>query len=106
MHPFLLDPPEVPGIKDSFVVEGNQFTYSCPYIPGSPAMTKVTWTRNGVTVSSSTHLMLTSVNHTRDEGFYTCIAENTMQPTGGEQQPGHSNKSFHLNVNCKYNLNT
>ena len=73
------------------VTEGNPGGYNKP----------VTWKKGDVILHSSSHqlsdnkLTISSLNHTVDDGNYSCAAEN-------EAGTGDFSATFHVLINCKY----
>ena len=86
--------------------EGNSVTLTCDVTDGNPGgyIKPVTWKKGDVVLHSSSHhqlsdkvLEISSLNHTVDDGNYSCAAQN-------EAGMGDFSAKFHLLVNCKCEL--
>ena len=85
--------------------EGEAITLICDVKDGRPIndIKKVTWNKGDKTLTTSSHiqlsdnkLIISSLDHTLDDGHYSCAAEN-------EVGRGDFSARFHLLVNCKSN---
>ena len=81
------DPPssEVKRRDSENPVEGNSFALTCSIIDGNPRddIRNVIWKKDDSIISPSGHYQLhgqdftiRSLNHSRDDGLYSCKAEN------------------------------
>ena len=77
------------------VIETEAFTATCVLTPVTNVTVNYRWIKDGVqTVSETGVLSLSSVSR-NDAGRYICRGSNIA---------GHVNKSFTLQVHCKYDL--
>ena len=88
-------------------VEGSSFTLTCHITDGNPLndIKNVTWRRGASMIFASDHYQLSgldltthSLNHSRDDGRYSCAAEN-------EAGTGFFSDKLQLLVLCKYKWN-
>ena len=86
--------------------EGGSLTLTCDITDGRPRndINSVTWKKGGQEVTSSGRnnisgrdLTISSLDHSKDDGSYTCAAENTAG-IGGFCE------TLQLLINCKYEL--
>ena len=105
--------PDVPSTRVTKDVSGNPaeghtVTLTCDITDGRPRddITKVTWKKGDKILSTSSHytlsdkdkvLTISSLNHTLDDGHYSCAADN-------KAGNGAFSTKFHLLVNCKCTL--
>ena len=91
--------------KSSTPTEGNSVTLTCDVTDGRPRsdIKKVTWKKGDITLPTSGRytlsdngkvLEISSLNHTVDDGNYSCAAQN-------EAGMGEIGVQLHLLVNCK-----
>ena len=87
-------------------MEGDSVTLTCNIKDGRPRddIKRVTWKKGGqeVTTSGQTSisgrdLTISSLDHSKDDGSYTCAAENAAGMGG-------SGEALQLHVLCKYIL--
>ena len=84
--------------------EGSSITLTCDITDGRPQndIKSVTWKKGDNTLTTSgryqlsdNKLTISSLDHTVDNGHYSCAAEN-------EAGRGDFSATFHLQINCKY----
>ena len=103
------DPPssEVKQRDSGDPVEGSSFTLTCSIIDGNPTddIKNVIWQKDNVIVDASNHYQLSgqdltipSLNHSRDDGRYSCKTENVAGV-------GLFSEKYQLLVFCKYSWN-
>ena len=99
------DPPssEVKQSDSGNAVDASSFTLTCSIIDGNPTddINNVTWRKGASIISPSDHyqlrgqdLTIRSLNHSRDDGLYSCKAENVAGT-------GFWSQTFQLLVSCK-----
>ncbi|KAH3811399.1 hypothetical protein DPMN_139809 [Dreissena polymorpha] len=83
----------------NYTVLLNQTMFvTCPYKPGNPAETRFTWFHaNSSTIGSYQNLSLPRVQ-LKDEGFYKCRVNNTMEPTGCSTKEAYKETTFFMDV--------
>ena len=101
------DPPSTKVTqKDSkSPTQGNSITLTCDVTDGRPShVIKVTWKKGSTTITSSSpyqlsgqDLTISSLDHSRDDGNYSCAAQNVAGT-------GRFSTKFLLLVNCKCSL--
>ena len=88
-------------------MEGSSFALTCHITDGNPRddITKVTWKKDASIIFPSDHyqlggqdLTIRSLNHSRDDGRYSCAAENVAGT-------GLFSAKLQLLVLCKYKWN-
>ena len=103
------DPPstEVKQRDSGNPVEGSSFTLTCSLIDGNPRddIKDVMWRKDNSMIVASDHYQLSgldltirSLNHSRDDGLYSCAAENVAGV-------GLFSEKYQLLVFCKYRWN-
>ena len=86
--------------------EGSSMTLTCDITDGNPKddIKRVTWKKGENTLSTSSRyqfgdqhktLTISQLNHTLDDGHYSCAAQN-------EAGTGNFSAKFHLQMKCKY----
>ena len=85
-------------------MEGSSLTLTCSITDGNPRddIKNVTWKKDSSIIFPSDHYQLSgldltirSLNHSRDDGRYSCSAENVAGV-------GNFTETFQLLVLCKY----
>ena len=95
------DPPSTKVGHSEPPTEGSSMTMTCDITDGRPiVIKKVTWQKGDKTLPASSHYQLSdkvltirSLNHTLDDGQYSCAAQN-------DAGMGDFSAKFHLRVNC------
>lgn len=102
------DPPNtaVTHLSTGKPTEGSSVTLTCSVTDSRPqnVVKLVTWKKGSTVISthsryqlSDLDLTICSLDHTLDDGHYSCAAEN-------DAGMGDFSATFHLLVNCKYNI--
>ena len=103
------DPPssEVKHSDSGNAVDGSSFTLTCDITDGNPKddIKNVIWRKGDSIIVASNHYQLSgqdltirSLNHSRDDGRYSCAAENMAGV-------GLFSGKYQLLVFCKYRWN-
>ena len=99
------DPPstKVKQTSSGNPTDGSSVTLTCDVTDGRPShVTKVTWKKGSTKVTSGHYqlsgrdLTISSLDHSRDNGNFSCAAQNAAGI-------GRFSAKFQLLVNCKYN---
>ena len=77
-------------------VDGETVTLTCVVTVGRPTnVIKVTWKKDDKPLSSTAAtLTISSADHSRDDGLYSCAAQNVAGT-------GDFSDTFDLQINCK-----
>ena len=96
------DPSIIESLKDESILEGSNLTVTCQVKQGNPTEESISWARtNGFKKWRGKYLLINNVSRA-DDTNYTCILTTRIRPTFGDEAVIVNNRTFHLNVFCKY----
>ncbi|XP_052214822.1 synaptogenesis protein syg-2-like [Dreissena polymorpha] len=82
------------------VLVNTTLSVTCPFKPGNPAETRLSWFRgNTSAIGSQQNLSLSNVQLS-GEGYYKCRVNNTMDPTGCATKEAYEETIFYMDVQC------
>lgn len=91
------------ALHQKYAVNGSNFSFTCPFSPGSPNATSFLWRRTSDNRTWNTEtLTLMPVNYLIDDTDFFCTANNTMEPSIGLPQQGISNGKLRITVWCEF----
>ena len=98
---FFLDPPVVADMADEVIHAGSTLNFPC-FADSNPAAT-FRWARLNQSQNISYDNILNIPNiQPNNSGIYTCIAENTMDPTGEKETHNKAFNHLEVIVLCEY----
>ncbi|XP_052803536.1 uncharacterized protein LOC128233749 isoform X2 [Mya arenaria] len=99
-HLDVLYPPKITNFTSNVeVLEGVNVSLICNATPGNPNITSYYWTTTNQTKQRiyDRYLFIQNISRT-EEDVYTCLVQNSMDPTGCQGVNGSDTASIHVDV--------